>query len=111
VVLREHSAVPRTGTLRDGVPIPPRTRDDCMRIPTGARCIALDDSVAPAEAQQGVLRVRERTHDCTRRTRLRLKAGWHLCGDFRPGGLGILDIHGDCAVDLQLPEFVPAERL
>jgi hypothetical protein len=82
-----------------------------MCIPTGARRIPSDDAVAPAEAEQGVLWVRERTQDSPCCARLRLKASWHLRGDFRPGGFGILDVLGDRAVDLQLPELVPAKQL
>ncbi len=82
-----------------------------MRIPTGARRIPRHGGIAPAEAQQGVLRVRERAQDGPCRARLRLKAGRHLCGGLRPGGYGVLDVLRDSAVDLQLPELVPAKQL
>ena len=112
VVLREHGAEPRTRALRNGVPtVPGCACDDCMRIPTRARRIPLGDAVAPTKAEQGVLWVGERTQDRPCHASLRLQGGGHLRSDFRPGGLGVLDILGDRAVDLQLPELVPSKQL
>jgi len=82
-----------------------------MCIPTGARRIPLDGAIAPAEAQQGVLRVCEGARVGPHRARLRLKAGRHLYGGLCPGGFGVLDVLSDSAVNLQLPDLVTAEQL
>lgn len=82
-----------------------------MRVPSGARRIPLGDTVTPAKAEQGILWVGERTHDGACCAGLWLEGGGDLRSDFCPGGLRVLDILSDGAVDLELPELVPSEQL